>query len=84
MATISRANLYHVPADAWKQWDVRGHQTFNMVYSTMRANQDLFRHPEAMRQSRTHWQTVCYNSAWTAASAASGLFAITDGERVAP
>lgn len=72
MATISRANLYHVPAKQWRKWSARARGVFNLMYSTIRSNQLLFIHPKAPRHSREQWQTVAWNAAWTAAGAADG------------
>lgn len=72
MATISRANLYHVPGKQWRKWSVKARGVFNLVYSTMRSNQGLFIHPKATKQTREHWGTVAWNAAWTAAGAANG------------
>jgi hypothetical protein len=72
MATISRANLYHVPGKKWREWTPQARGVFNLVYSTMRPNQSLFIHPKAAKHSREHWNTVAWNAAWTAANAADG------------
>lgn len=72
MATISRANLYHVPGRQWCKWGPRARGVFNLVYSTIRSNQQLFIHPKAAKQTREHWGTVAWNAAWTAAGAANG------------
>lgn len=72
MATISRANLYHVPGKMWREWSPRARGVFNLVFSTMRPNQSLFIHPKAAPVSKTHWQTVSWNAAWCAARAADG------------
>lgn len=72
MATISRANLYHVPAKRWNTLSPKARGVFNLVYSTMRSNQSLFIHPKATPHSRNHWATVAWNAAWIAAGAANG------------
>lgn len=72
MATISRANLYHVPGKKWRKWTVRAREVFNLVFSTMRSNQGLFAHPKAAKVSREHWGTTAWNAAWIAANAANG------------
>lgn len=72
MATISRANLYHVPGKRWNKWSPKARGVFNLVYSTMRSNQGIFIHPKAVKQTRAHWGTVAWNAAWTAANAADG------------
>lgn len=72
MATISRANLYHVPGKKWRKWTARAREVFNLVYSTMRSNQRLFAHPKAAPVSRDHWNTTAWNAAWIAANAANG------------
>lgn len=79
MATVSRTNLYNVPASKWKEWTPRQRQAFNLMYSTLRANQKLFLHPEATPHSRKHWHTTAWNAAWTAAGAAEGEPAGEDG-----
>lgn len=78
MATISRANLYHVPGKKWREWTPQAHAVFNLVYSTMRANQSLFIHPKAAPHSRVQWNTVAWNAAWTAANAVDGNSIIGD------
>lgn len=78
MATISRANLYHVPGSIWRKWSVRARTVFNLVYSTMRPNQSLFVHPKAAPVPREHWNTVAWNAAWCAARAADGDSMIGD------
>lgn len=72
MATISRANLYHVPVKQWNRWTPHGREVFNIVYSTVRDNQGLFLHPKAAMHSREHWKTAAWNTAWIAANAAEG------------
>lgn len=72
MATISRANLYHVPGKKWRKWSANARGVFNLVYSTMRSNQRLFAHPKAVAVSREHWGTTAWNAAWIAANAANG------------
>lgn len=67
MATRSRANLYHVPADKWEEWSVEAREVFNYLYSLMRANQNLFLHPEGVRNSRRCWNTTAWNAAYEAA-----------------
>jgi hypothetical protein len=47
MATISRANLYHVPNRQWMKWSPQARGVFNLMYSTVRSNQGLFIHPKA-------------------------------------
>lgn len=84
MATISRANLYHVPLKVWGEWDARSREAFNLVYSTMRSNQSLFLHPKATPHSRAHWNTTAWNAAWTAANAATGQRTVEAGQRVSP
>lgn len=78
MATISRANLYHVPGKIWHEWTPAGRGVFNLVYSTMRANQSLFIHPRAQPHSKEQWNTVAWNAAWCAARAADGDTMIGD------
>jgi hypothetical protein len=68
----SRRNAYNVPQKAWRSWTPQARQLFNEVYSSMRRNQELFKHPKAEKDSREHWKTVCWNAAWTAAHAVSG------------
>lgn len=84
MATISRANLYHVPVKTWKVWNPHQREVFNIVYSTVRDNQSLFIHPNAAPHSRAHWNTAAWNTAWTAANAAGGALTLVEGLRVAP
>lgn len=72
MATISRANLYHVPNRQWRKWSARARGVFNLMYSTVRSNQGLFVHPKATRHTKEQWSTVAWNVAWTAAGAADG------------
>jgi hypothetical protein len=72
MATISRANLYHVPNRQWMKWSPQARGVFNLMYSTVRSNQGLFIHPKATKHTREQWGTVAWNVAWTAASAANG------------
>lgn len=79
MATISRRNIHNVPESKWKEWTPRQRQAFNLVYSTMRANQKLYLHPDAVPHSRKHWHTTAWNAAWTAAGAAEGEHAGEDG-----
>lgn len=67
MATRSRANLYHVPAEAWDKWTVEAREAFNYLYSLMRSNQKLFLHPEGVRNSRRCWDTTAWNTAYEAA-----------------
>jgi hypothetical protein len=67
MATRSRNNLYHVPADQWEKWTVEAREAFNYLYSLMRANQSLFKHPKAPADTRAHWNTTAWNVAWEAA-----------------
>lgn len=72
MATISRANLYHVPGKIWNEWTPHARGVFNLVYSTMRSNQSLFVHPKVPQHSREQWHTVAWNAGWCAARAADG------------
>lgn len=72
MATISRANLYHVPGKTWRAWSVQARGVFNLIFSTMRPNQSLFIHPKAQPHSKEQWSTVAWNAAWIAARAVDG------------
>lgn len=67
--TKSRLNIFHVPMKQWRAWSVQGRQVFNDVYSSMRDNQAFYTHPKQTLASKSHWQTTCWNAAWTAASA---------------
>jgi hypothetical protein len=67
----SRSNLYHVPLRQWRKWDARTRQVFNEVYSAMVWQQEMFQHPKQEKLSRSHWKTVAWNAAWTAACAAT-------------
>jgi hypothetical protein len=67
--TQSRANVFKVPAKQWRQWSVPARQVFNEVYSSMSGSQWVFNHPEQPAMSKSHWKTVCWNSAWTASDA---------------
>ena len=68
---ISRSNIYHVPVKQWKSWKPYARQVFNEVYSSMWLNQGIFCHPKMTKLSKTHWKTICWNAAWTAATAAA-------------
>jgi hypothetical protein len=68
--TKSRQNIYNVPLKQWRKWGSGERQVFNEVYSSMRRNQWIFKHPKAAKDSREHWKTTCWNAAWTAAAAA--------------
>jgi hypothetical protein len=67
MATISRANCYHVPKKQWDKWSAEARELFNYTYSMMRSNQRLFLHPKAEGATRKHWDTTAWNAAWTVA-----------------
>lgn len=69
----SRGNLYHVPVEQWRKWGAGARQVFNEVYSAMVGSRGLFLHPEQEEPSRSHWRTMAWNAAWTAASATNGL-----------
>jgi hypothetical protein len=67
MATISRANLYHVPLKKWNKWPPNAREIFNYLYSLMRANQKHFAHTDAPPVTRPHWDVTAWNTAWAAA-----------------
>lgn len=67
--TKSRSNIFHVAAKKWREWSPMTRQVFNEVLSSMRDNQNLFIHPKQEKISNTHWGTVAWNAAWTAAEA---------------
>ena len=71
----SRANLYHVPVKQWRKWPPKCRQVFNDVYSQMTAHQDFFKHPKAVQVPKSQWSTVCWNAAWTAATASQETIA---------
>lgn len=73
MATVSRANLYHVPKKQWAKWTADAREIFNYIYSLMRSNQRLFLHPKATEHSRTHWNTTAWNVAWEAAACRTSM-----------
>jgi hypothetical protein len=68
--TESRQNTYNVPQKQWRKWSPASRQVFNEVYSSMRGDQMMYKHPQAGTDSRAHWKTTCWNAAWTAADAA--------------
>ena len=63
----SRANVFHVPVKQWTKWNEPAKRVFNDVYSSMKQNQSVFKHPKQEKSSREHWKTICWNAAWTAA-----------------
>lgn len=66
------ANRYRVPKKQWKRWGKTARRVFNHVYSAMRGNCRVYNHPGAA-VNVNHWQTVCWNAAWTAAEAVRDL-----------
>lgn len=66
--TVSKANKFKVPAKQWKKWNDASKYVFNEVYSSMLNNGWVFMHPDCV-VIPTHWKTICWNAAWTAASA---------------
>lgn len=65
------ANIYKVPLKQWRRWDSHQRAIFNHVYSTMKNNQEMFRHPKQAPMASEYWNTPCWNAAWTAADAVS-------------
>lgn len=65
----SRGNLYKVPMRQWRKWDAGSRKVFNEVYSSMNRSQGIFTHPKQEQMPRQQWKTICWNAAWTAASA---------------
>lgn len=64
-------NENKVAKSQWKKWSPQAKYVFNHVYATMKNNQALFLHPKTKEQDETHWNTTCWNAAWTAADAAN-------------
>lgn len=67
--TKSRANTFNVPLKQWRKWSLVARQAFNEVYSSMVKNQEFYVHPKQDKLSKSHWKTICWNAAWTAANA---------------
>lgn len=65
-------NRYKVPIKQWRYWGERAQATFCEVYSLMMQRQELFTHPQAIKQKAQHWKTVAWNTAWIAADQVQG------------
>lgn len=65
-------------------WTDEQREVFGKVYRFMQLNQDTHCHPGMLTLSDEHWQTICYNSAFLAASVVGGenLTICDDDERV--
>lgn len=60
-------NKYRVPPKQWRKWCLKARVAFNHLYSLMMKNQDLFRHPKAIKENPRLWKTTAWNAAWIAA-----------------
>lgn len=49
-------------------WTVEQNVVFSRLYRHMVSNQAVFAHPEAPTLTAPHWQTICWNASWMAAS----------------
>lgn len=66
-------NRFKVPLKQWSKWSNHAKKVFNQLYQAMRPSlQWAFLHPDAHPSSKAHWDTVRWNSAWTAADIANG------------
>lgn len=68
----SEDNTYKVCRKQWKKWSPNARDMFEDLYTTMLANQDLYRHPKGPIMHEEHWKTTCWNAAWTAADMYDG------------
>lgn len=68
-------NIYKVSKRSWSSWTLVGKHVFNKTFATMINNQELFFHPEHLKEKGSmldnHWKTTAFNAAWTAADVCS-------------
>lgn len=62
-------NSHKVPKKQWRRWSPVAQGTFNRVYRLM-SQVNMYLHPKAPKPKFSHWQTVRWNAAWTAAQVA--------------
>lgn len=60
-------NIFLVPIRQWRKWTGLGQNIFNEMYSQMKDNQGLFKHPQGAFQVQMCWNTTAWNAAFTAA-----------------
>ena len=63
-------NKHNVSKRQWAKWTDHARDLFNTLYDMM-ADQGLFTHPDMKRIVSQHWDTIRWNAAWMAVSAAS-------------
>ena len=76
MSSITIQNTYNVPAKQWAKWSPSQASLFNLLYEKMKEAQEVYRHPKAPILHEDHWNTVCWNTAWTAADLLAGVDAV--------
>lgn len=68
-------NTYKVSRRSWSSWTLVGKHVFNKTFYTMMENQEVFHHPEFIKNGGAlidkHWKTVAWNAAYTAADVCS-------------
>jgi hypothetical protein len=55
-----------------EDWTDEQKDVFGKVYRFMQKNQSTHCHPAMPKPDDEHWNTICFNSAWLAASIAFG------------
>ncbi len=72
-------NLCKVPKKQWGKWSEKARGVFNSVYDSMTSNPWAYWHPKCLEISLSHWKTVAWNAAWTAADAVDGFKTKVEG-----
>ena len=67
---LHQENINKVPKKAWKKWSDLSQRVFNTTYQAVRYNQQILVHPLTPLAPSKQWNTVAWNTAWTAADAA--------------
>lgn len=71
-ATIGPSRPQGMQAKQWAKWTPHARRVFTEVWNIMQGNCRLFMHPKqeaAGMPDQAHWNTTCWNAAWTAADA---------------
>ena len=61
-------NKYKVPKKQWNKWGTGEQRIFNGLFGIMRKNQGMYKHPQDSVRPKEIWETICWNTAWTAAN----------------
>lgn len=68
-------NTYGVSKRSWSSWTLVGKHVFNKTFISLMENQEVFNHPEHLKENGTmldkHWRTVAFNAAYIAADVCS-------------